>query len=575
MLDSKRTIKYLDKLDERIRKLDKYYHDDDFEYKGIRNIQNLFNLSIDKDYYKPTLVKRGYNDNYIQYESRGDKILTIKEYHALIEQLLAELIEEYKLKGESKMQLTAEINFTSLKPDSNEIRAMHMKSDNIEITIGDDMDDVIEELCKSFMQRYEENLQDKMKQSEFGFDGVNLMYYDFNKTSIIKGGSYIDSPKWIKNRKSTVNPKINDHKCFQYAVTVALNCDKINKDPQRISKIKPFIDEYNWKDIDFPSAGKDWKIFELNNKSIALNILYVPHNTKKIHIAYKSKHNLIREKQVILLMITDGQKWHYLAVTKLSSLLRGITSNNHEDFYCLKCFHSFRTRNKLEKHKKICENHDYCNVEMPNENNKIIKYNEGEKSMKSPFIIYADLECLLEKMSTCYNNPEESSTAKINKHTPSGYSLFTHCSFDKTKNKLDCYRGEDCMKKFCKGLREHMTKIINHEKKKMIPLTTEEEINYNTQKVCNICEKEFDKSDKKYYKVKDYCRYTRKYRGAAHNICNLRYRVPKEIPRVFHNGSTYNYHFIIKELVKEFDGNFECLGENTEKYITFSVPLKK
>ena len=575
MLDLKRTIKYLDKLDERIRKLDKYYHDDDFEYKGIRNIQNLFNLSIDKDYYKPTLVKRGYNDNYIQYESRGDKILTIKEYHALIEQLLAELIEEYKLKGEWKMQLTAEINFTSLKPDSNEIRVMHMKSDNIEITIGDDMDDVIEELCKSFMQRYEENLQDKMKESEFGFDGVNLMYYDFNKTSIIKGGSYIDSPKWIKNKKSTVNPKINDHKCFQYAVTVALNCDKINKDPQRISKIKPFIDEYNWKDIDFPSAGKDWKIFELNNKSIALNILYVPHNTKKIHIAYKSKHNLIREKQVILLMITDGQKWHYLAVTKLSSLLRGITSNNHEDFYCLKCFHSFRTRNKLEKHKKICENHDYCNVEMPNENNKIIKYNEGEKSMKSPFIIYADLECLLEKMSTCYNNPEESSTAKINKHTPSGYSLFTHCSFDKTKNKLDCYRGEDCMKKFCKGLREHMTKIINHEKQKMIPLTTEEEINYNTQKVCNICEKEFDKSDKKYYKVKDYCRYTRKYRGAAHNICNLRYRVPKEIPRVFHNGSTYNYHFIIKELVKEFDGNFECLGENTEKYITFSVPLKK
>ena len=535
----------------------------------------MFNLSIDKDYYKPTLVKRGYNDNYIQYESRGDKILTIKEYHVLIEQLLAELIEEYKLKGESKMQLTAEINFTSLKPDSNEIRVMHMKSDNIEITIGDDMDDVIEELCKSFMQRYEENLQDKMKQSEFGFDGVNLMYYDFNKTSIIKGGSYIDSPKWIKNKKSTVNPKINDHKCFQYAVTVALNCDKINKDPQRISKIKPFIDEYNWKDIDFPSAGKDWKIFELNNKSIALNILYVPHNTKKIHIAYKSKHNLIREKQVILLMITDGQKWHYLAVTKLSSLLRGITSNNHEDFYCLKCFHSFRTRNKLEKHKKICENHDYCNVEMPNENNKIIKYNEGEKSVKSPFIIYADLECLLEKMSTCYNNPEESSTAKINKHTPSGYSLFTHCSFDKTKNKLDCYRGEDCMKKFCKGLREHMTKIINHEKKKMIPLTTEEEINYNTQKVCNICEKEFDKSDKKYYKVKDYCRYTRKYRGAAHSICNLRYRAPKEIPRVFHNGSTYNYHFIIKELVKEFDGNFECLGENTEKYITFSVPLKK
>ena len=119
---------------------------------------------------------------------------------------------------------------------------------------------------------------------------------------------------------------------------------------------------------------------------------------------------------------------------------------------------------------------------MPNEDNKIIKYNQGEKSMKLPFIIYADLECLLEKMSTCYNNPEESSTTEINKHTPFGYSLFTHCSFNKTKNKLDYYRGKDCMKIFCKDLREHATKIINYENKKMIPLTAKEEIYHNKQK---------------------------------------------------------------------------------------------
>ena len=206
---------------------------------------------------------------------------------------------------------------------------------------------------------------------------------------------------------------------------------------------------------------------------------------------------------------------------------------------------------------------------MPNEENKIIKYNQGEKSIKLPFIIYADLECLLEKMSTCYNNLRESSTTKINKHTPSDYSLFTHCSFDKTKNKLDYYRGKDCMKKFCKDFREHATKIINYEKEKMIPLTTKEKIYHNKQKTCYICEKEFDIKDKKHHKVRDHCHYTGKYRGAAHMICNLRYKIPKEIPIAFYNGSTYDYHFIIKKLVKEFEGNFECLGENTEKYITF------
>ena len=99
--------------------------------------------------------------------------------------------------------------------------------------------------------------------------------------------------------------------------------------------------------------------------------------------------------------------------------------------------------------------------------------------------------------STCQNNPIESSITEINKHVPSGYSLFTHCSFDKTKNKLDYYRGKDCMKKFCKDLREHATKIIIYEKKKMIPLTTEEKIHYNEQEICYICKAEFDKSDKK------------------------------------------------------------------------------
>ena len=127
---------------------------------------------------------------------------------------------------------------------------------------------------------------------------------------------------------------------------------------------------------------------------------------------------------------------------------------------------------------------------MPEEYNKILKYNEGEKSMRLPFIIIADLECLLEKMNTCHNNPEKSSTTKINKHTPSGYSLFTHCSFDKTKNKLDYYRGKNYMKNFCLDLKEHATKIINYEKKEMIPLTKKEEKKHNKQEVCHICKKD-------------------------------------------------------------------------------------
>ena len=129
-------------------------------------------------------------------------------------------------------------------------------------------------------------------------------------------------------------------------------------------------------------------------------------------------------------MISDGKKWHYLAVKNLSALLSGITSNHDGDFYCLNCFHSYRTKEKLKKHERVCNNHDYCYVEMPIEDNKILKYNHGEKRLKVPFMIPADLECLLEKMHSCQNNPKKSYTEKKAKHTPSGYSWFTCCLFD-------------------------------------------------------------------------------------------------------------------------------------------------
>ena len=147
----------------------------------------MFKLSIDKDHYKPILVKSGYNDNYIQYENKGDKILTLKEYLSLIKQYLTKLITYHKNRGQWKLQLTAEISCISLKPGSNETRVMHTRSDNEEIMNGSDTDDIIKGLFGSFLQRYEENLQEKTKGSDFEFDGVNFLYYDFNKISIIRG----------------------------------------------------------------------------------------------------------------------------------------------------------------------------------------------------------------------------------------------------------------------------------------------------------------------------------------------------------------------------------------------------
>ena len=215
-------------------------------------------------------------------------------------------------------------------------------------------------------------------------------------------------------------------------------------------------------------------------------------------------------------MITNGEKWHYVVLISLSALLRGITGgNNNGDFYCLNCFQSYTT----------------------------------EKSMTAPFVIYADLESLLEEMNTCHNNPEKSTT-KINKHTPFCYSVFTHCSFDTTKNKFDYYRSKNCMKIFCLDLREHAIKIINYEKKR---------------------------NDKQKNKIKciiskTFVIYVKKSEIIVIILENT--EVLLMISVVFHNGSTYDYLFIIKELAEECEGEFKCLGENTEKYITFLVPIK-
>ena len=184
------------------------------------------------------------------------------------------------------------------------------------------------------------------------------------------------------------------------------------------------------------------------------------------------------------------------------------------------------------------------------------------------------------KTQYCQNNPKNSYTEKKAKHKPSGYAWCSICSFDDTKNKHYFYRGKDCIEKFCKDLKELGTEMINFKKKEMMPLTNKEIKSYEKQKVCHICKKKFcydedeENEFKLYQKVRDHCHYTGKFREAAHSICNLRYKIPKKISTVFHNGSTYDYHFIIKQLAEDFKGQFECLGENTEKYITFLVPIK-
>ena len=185
-----------------------------------------------------------------------------------------------------------------------------------------------------------------------------------------------------------------------------------------------------------------------------------------------------------------GKKLRKRIVT-ISALLRGITSKLHVDFYFLNCLHSFATEKKLKLHKKLYENKDFCNIIMPSEDTKILQFNQYQKSDKAPFIVYADLECIMEKIGGCKNNPENSSTTRVSKHIPSGFSMFTISSFRIIENKHDVDRSKDCMKKFCESLREHAMKIINFKKKKIKLLTKEQQESYENAKICYVCHEKF------------------------------------------------------------------------------------
>ena len=173
LLESEIIKEYFDELDKKFLEFDEYYNDNNNDdFIGIENVQDLFKILI----YKLTIVKSGYNNNYIEYRSEGDKLLTIEEYLNLIEPYLRELINDHKNKGEWKIQLTAQINFISLRPGSDETRVMHTRSVNEEFMNGSDTDEIIKELFKSLLQRYQENLQEKMKGSDFAFGRVNYLY---------------------------------------------------------------------------------------------------------------------------------------------------------------------------------------------------------------------------------------------------------------------------------------------------------------------------------------------------------------------------------------------------------------
>ena len=388
----------------------------------------------------------------------------------------------------------------------------------------------------------------------------------------LRGNTWIPLPKELADKKAIINMKNKDNKCFLHCVSRALNPK--NDNAERVDKeLLEKENTLNMEGIEYPVSLKDINKFEEQNPKISITILCF-NEKDKVYPLRVSEHVYNREHNIVLLLIErDGVK-HYCLVKNPSRLLsKQISAHNRGTHICFRCLHPFWSHKSLEKHWEYCRNHEAVKINMP-EKGTILRFKHHERSDRVPFIIYADTEALIKEMHNCDPNPQNSYTKKYQKHKPVSFFYYIR-SFDDNvyESKLRKYTGEDAMEKFVEWIEEDVKEIANIPDVEMI-FGPDELNQFNDATECWICKGEFDdtvdeKGYKKNEKVKDHCHYTGRFRGAAHNSCNLKYKKPNFIPVIFHNLSGYDSHLFIKNLGYT-DGNIDCIPNNEEKYISFT-----
>ena len=389
----------------------------------------------------------------------------------------------------------------------------------------------------------------------------------------LKGSSYIDLPKELKNKKAIINMKNEDNdKCFLWCVLRALNPK--DKNAERIDEdLKSKEHTLNMEGITYPVELKSINRFERQNPDISISVLGYSKD-ERVYPLRISKINKNCKHQIVLLLIKDGENSHYCYVKNISALLVS-QYNKHKGKreYCFNCFNSFKSSEVLKNHLEYCNINECIKINMPPEGAslKFINFLHGERA---PFAIYADFESLLKPLDTCKPDPNKSYTHKYQKHEPLSFVYYIK-SFDESvyKSTLRKYVKEneedpDPIDVFINWLEEDV-KIISGLGNKEMVFTPEEEEQFNQASDCWICGKKLNLEDR----VRDHCHFTGRYRGAAHNRCNLKYRKPNNISVFFHNLRGYDSHLFIKKL-NITEGYIECIPDNEENYISFSKTIK-
>ncbi|XP_048588381.1 uncharacterized protein LOC116601844 [Nematostella vectensis] len=415
-------------------------------------------------------------------------------------------------------------------------------------------------------------LVEKFQKQGSGWQFDRVEYFDINIDPFdpLSGSSYVELPKELAVKKAIINVRNeNDHKCFKWAVTSAVYPKRDN--PQRLSrKMMENSERFDWSGIEFPVSLRQIDKFERQNPHTVNVFTYEEKKICPLRISGKDPFNAIN-----LLLISNGETSHYCWIKDVMSLVSSqIDKYHHTRFLCFRCLNSFRCKKALEKHYEYCSKNESVRIEMPMDKDgkplytRFVNFN---RKMRVPFVVYADFESFTENIDTCSPDESRSFTKQYQKHKPSGFCYLIKCSIDdgvfspKLVQRTVQGSAEDVAQLFVESLESDIKEIYNKFKfPKEVEMTREDEMNYDNATHCHICGGELGED-----KVLDHCHLTGKYRGAAHNACNLRFRAPKFFPVLFHNLSGYDSHLFVKNLGTS-EGKINCIPNNEEKYISFT-----
>ena len=429
------------------------------------------------------------------------------------------------------------------------------------------------EIFKEMMDEIEEEVQ-KVEHAE----GSGWVFVEVENLTLhtdiwdpLKGSSYIDLPKELKNN-AIINMKNEDNKCFLWCVLRALNPK--DKNAERIDKdLKSKEHTLNMEGIAYPVELKDIKRFEKQNLDISISVLGYNKEEKVYPLSEYTKRKDERKHNIVLLLIKNRENSHYCLIKNLSALLTSqVNSRKGKFYFCLNCLNGFDNPEKLEKHKEYCSEEGSVKINMPSPNT-YLKFNNFLHSERAPFAIYADFESIVKPLDSCEPDPNRSYTKKYQKHEPVSFvyyiKSFNEGVYPSTKRTYIKENPEDpdAVDVFINWLEEDV-KIISELGNKKMVITKEEEEQFKQASNCWICRKKLNLEDR----VRDHCHFTGRYRGAAHNICNLKYSKPNNISVFFHNLTGYDSHLFIKKLGVT-EGNIDCIPNNEENYISFSKTI--